>query len=596
MAFGRQPIESPTLSAILFADIVGYTRVVERERSRGLRRIDESLEYFRGLIADYGGQIDNIAGDGVLALFDSATRAVRFAAHFQSDVRNAKVWDSGDEPILYRIGINLGDTFRSNDGFSGHCVNVAARLEKLAEPGGICISGLTRHAIEDWTSLHLRPLGLQQLHNISEPVEAFAVDFDAPEEESSERVEPPRSLSEASVLKPQKPRDDEISIAILPPENASSDPVDARLCRGIADDITSGLCRFRELAVIARHSAIKFATRAIPIEEIGRYLGARYILDGYLERSGDTLRVRLLLIDTASGNVIWSEKYAAHLDEFLVVEDSVVNNIISMIAVRLLSEETRRITSTKSTDLRAYGLVLRGHELIHSFSRETTLHARRLFERATSLDPGYARAYASISRTFNLAWRYAWDEAPERALERAIEIATQSIQCDDFDAHGYAELGYAQLYKKRHDEALAAYERALVLNPNDADLLAEMGDALAYTRQGERAVDLLTRAIRLNPYHPDWYLWYLGDAYFYMGEYRKTIEAVSKMRDQSEGRRLLAASYALLGELGEARRQAKLLLQKHPNFSLEHWKHVPPNKFSEDNEIFLEGARKAGLG
>src|SRR3546814_3807737 len=171
-----------------------------------------------------------------------------------------------------------------------------------------------------------------------------------------------------------------------------------------------------------------------------------------------------------------------------------------------------------------------------------------------------------------------------------FQIASQSILFDDFDARGYAELGYAQLYKKRHDESLAAYERAIILNPNDADLLAEMGDALAYMRQGKRAVELLTRAIRLNPYHPDWYLWYLGDAYFYRVEYRKTIETISKLREQSEGRRLLAASYALLGEIDDGKKQENLLLQKHPNFYLETWKDGPPNTFLEANELFPQGA------
>src|SRR3546814_10170588 len=186
-------------------------------------------------------------------------------------------------------------------------------------------------------------------------------------------------------------------------------------------DWSSDVCS-SDLAVIARHSAIKFADRALSIAEIGRFLGARYVLDGYLERQAKTLRVRLQLIDSKSGNVLWSEKYSAGLDEFLVFEDSVVNSIITNIAVRLLSEEIRRINSAKSTDLRAYGLVLRGHELIHSFSKETTLHARRLFGQATDLDPSYARAYASISRTFNLAWRYAWVDSPGEALERAIQI------------------------------------------------------------------------------------------------------------------------------------------------------------------------------
>jgi tetratricopeptide (TPR) repeat protein len=218
-----------------------------------------------------------------------------------------------------------------------------------------------------------------------------------------------------------------------------------------------------------------------------------------------------------------------------------------------------------------------------------------LFEHAAEIDPDYGRCYAGMSRTFNLAWRYHWTPDPAAALDKAVDLANAAIGYDSLDARGYGELGFASLYKKRHDSSLAAYERAVELNPNDADILAEMGDSLVYSGHAQRAVELLKRAMRLNPFHPDWYLWYLGDAYFHLHDYEETIQTLLKMRDQSEAHRLLASSYAHLGQMKEAQEHAKQLLQIHPNFSIAHWRNVPPNKNPEELNLFIDGLRKAGL-
>jgi tetratricopeptide (TPR) repeat protein len=200
-----------------------------------------------------------------------------------------------------------------------------------------------------------------------------------------------------------------------------------------------------------------------------------------------------------------------------------------------------------------------------------------------------------MSRTFNLAWRYRWTPDPEGALDKAVDLANAAISYDSLDARGYGELGFACLYKKQHDSSLAAYERAIELNPNDADILAEMGDSFTYWGDANRAVQLLNRAMRLNPFYPDWYLWYLGEAYFHLGDYEETVGTLHKMRDQSEAQRLLASSYAHLGQMKEARYHAKQLLRIHPDFSIAHWRNVPPNKNLEELEVFIEGLRKAGL-
>ena len=579
---------SSKLSAIIIADIAGFSRLVDRNESDNIDRISRSIKLFRDLIGDYGGNVINIAGDGIFALFDSAAQAIRFAAEFQRELKNEVVWNENDEPIAFRIGINLGETTPTADGVYGHCVNVAARIQALAEPGGICITDLAKRAVHDWSSLALRPMGKKSLKNIDEPVEVFAVEID----EGNDKAKVV-TLREPDRERPEKIKN--ASVAILPLVNLTSDLTDHHLCEGITTDIISGLSRFRDIIVIARNSVEPFGNRDVAPNEIGRKLSVRYLLDGSLQRSGTQLRIRVQLNESETGNMIWSEHYDGKLTDIFSFQDDITEQITSLLAVQINTAERRRTQTHQAPDMQAYGLILRGQDLAMRFVRESNLHARRLFEQAVELTPAYSRGYAALSRTYNLDWRYAWADDRDAALDRAEELASTAIGYDDSDARGFAELGYALLYKKQHEESLAAYERALQLNPNDADLLAEIGDALGYCRQSERAIELLKKAIRLNPYHPDWYLWYLGDVYFFCGEYEKVIETLFAMRDKSEAHRLLASSFAHLGQLDDARKHARLLMEKHPNFSIEKWRTVPPNKFPEDNEIFVEGLRIAGL-
>jgi tetratricopeptide (TPR) repeat protein len=321
----------------------------------------------------------------------------------------------------------------------------------------------------------------------------------------------------------------------------------------------------------------------------------RYLLTGSLRRADRRIRIAVQLIEAKSGTALWSERYDGDLVDIFAFQDEVTEKITTRLAVQIDAAERRRVSSEQPPNLRAYGLILRGQHLSFQFKREANVHARRLFEQAVEFDPEYGRSYAAMSRTCNLDWRYAWSESPEASLDKAVDLALAAIDRDSLDARGYSELGYAYLYKKQHDASLAAYERAIELNPNDADSIAEMGDLYVYIGESKRGVDLLNRAIRLNPYYPDWYLWYLGDAYFQLGNFEETIRTVSKMTDQSEAHRLLAASYALLDRMGEARDHAQQLLIKHPNFSIKHWRHVPPVKHPEELDQFIEGLRKAGL-
>ena len=587
MVTSRFELLNRKLSAIVYADVHGYSRLMDQDEAGTVVRLTQSLSFIRGLVGDYGGSVVDTAGDGVVALFPSPTLALHFAVEMQRELSNETVWSGAEVPIAYRIGITVGDTITADGEIYGHGINLAARIQSLAEPRGICIAESVRQFIRGEAECSFRSLGKQRLKNIAEEVEVFAVDFELTHAEPREPAlrfapAPERFVPESS-------------LAVLPLENVSGDPADLHLCQGVVADLISNLCRFRNLMVIARHSTLAVVTQTRSLREIANQLGVRYLLTGSLRRAGTRLRIAMDLIEAQTEHTIWSERYDGSIEDIFAFQDDVTATTASRLAVHIDMAERRRLMSQNHPNIHAYGMMLRGQDLSFRFRPESNWHARRLYEQARSLDPRYARSYAALSRTFNVEWRYAWTNDPEAALNEALKLASLAVLHDDLDARGYSEMGLAHLYKKEHDPAIAAYERALQLNPNDADLLAEMGDCLVYVRQAERSVKLLERAMRLNPYYPDAYLWYLGDAYFQLGEYEKTIETLQKMRDGSEGHRLMAASHAYLGNTKEAERHARALLEVHPNFTTEQWRKVPPHKHPEDTELLVDGLRKAGL-
>jgi adenylate cyclase len=574
-------------SAILFADVHGYAQLMDRNEDRTYERVSRSIRLMKSLIGDYGGCVMNVAGDGVLALFESAPEALRFAVTIQQELRNDLVWNANEEPVAFRIGINVGEVLVDEEAnVQGRSVNVAARIQALARPGGICISGAVKQALQDTPDVTVRSLGRQNLKNITEPVEVFVVEGDTPSPPSI--IELPR---QSQLVVPSA----EASMAVLPLANLSDDPRDDHLCDGITGDIITNLSRFRDLLVIARHSTFLFKDARVPLKVVGGQLGVRYLMNGGLQRDGSRIRINVELSDVESGRVVWADRLKGDLGDVFAFQDDVTDVIAARLAVQITAAERRRALSAAPPDLRAYGLVLRGQELSIRLRQQENLHARRLFEQAAEVDPSYGRPYAGLSRTFNVAWQYRWAEAPEACLDRAVDLALEAIQHDSLDARGFSQLGYAYLFKKHRDASLAAYEQAIDLNPNDADILADMAIATRSSGDIHRALHLMQRAMRLNPFYPDVYLWILGETYFDLGDYEHAVGTLQKMRDQSEGHRLLAASYAHLGKVEEARYHAQRVMEAHPNFSIEHWRNVPPDKNPEPLERFLEGLRLAGL-
>jgi len=575
------------LSAILFADVVNYSGAMERDQLGTHRRVMRRVNLFKSLIGDYEGRVFDVEGDAVKAAFDSAFQAVRFAVDLQREFRNDTVWNSDPDEPVFRIGINLGEVIVETDGYYGHEVNIAARLQALASPGGICISDSVHRIVRGKLPIHMSPIGPQNLKNMAEPVEAYAIDLE---------VAPGSAVTAPATPAPShQPMENTSSVVVLPLKNLSGDPSDIHLCDGITSDIITNLSRFRELLVIARHSSFFFRDAPRDLTDVGHQLGVCYALIGGLQRAGNRLSISVQLVETDTGRIIWSDRYKGSLGDIFDFQDDITGVIAARCASQVSAAERRRISSLPPSDLRSYGLVLRGQELSVQYRKDANLLARRLFEDACLFDPRYGRSYAGMSRTFNLAWRYRWIDEPESALEKAVELATEAVNRDGLDARGHSELGFACLYKKQHEASIAAYERAIELNPNDADILAEMSDSLTSYGNPEKSVLLLKRAMRLNPLHPDFYLWNLGEAYFDLKEYAEAIQTLKKMHDQSEAHRLLAASHALIGQHTEAHFHAEQVMIVHPDFSLAHWRTVPPSKNSETLERFIDGLRIAGL-
>ena len=572
--------------AILFADIHNYSGLMKKDEIQTLKRVDRAVRLIKTLVRDYGGEIKNVAGDGVLALFQSAQQSVKFAVEMQREFQTDAVWNSENDPIAFRIGINVGDAYDTETGIQGHSVNIAARLQSLAPPGGICITDAVVRTVREIEGIQLQSLGIPALKNIDDAIEIFSVTGD--EEFHAAAPAVMRRETTGAIVS-------ESSIAVLPLDNLTGDPAISHVCDGLTGDIIANLTRFRDLHVIAQRSSSAFHDHHTSPAQIAKILGVRYLVDGGFQMALNRIRLQVRLMDARSERSLWSERFDGDLKDIFAFQDEVTAVIAARLSIEVGAAEQRKLSSAAPRELEAYGLILRGRDVFLRRTREANLHARRLFEQAREIDPRYPRSYAGISRTLNDAWRFNWADPPGSALDEAVRQAELAVSLDPSDARGLAALGSACLYKRQYDESLAAYERAIEFNPNDADVLAEMGHSVCVNGDTERAITLIKRAMRLNPYYPDWYLWHLGEAHFDNRDYKLAIHTLNQMHDKTEAYRMLTASHALLGEMSEARASAEQLLITHPEFTIAHWANVPPDRNSEPRDRLIEGLKKAGV-
>ncbi len=577
---------SRSLQATLFADIVGYSQLMGEDEVATQRIVKTYVGLFENYCRKHEGKIEQVRADGIFAMFNSAVNAVNCAMDTQQAM--AELNETAERPVQFRVGINLGEVLRDDTGAYGESLNVAARLESIAEPSTVYVSGAVYQQVKNRINFGYECLGSQKLKNINDPVEVFCVHREI---EGVTMAASPRIMTrQQQAAIPSKP-----SVVVLPFMDQGGDPSESWFVDGITEDITSNLSKFQNLFVIARNSAFLYKDRNIRPQQVARELGVRYVAQGTVRRSGNRARISVELVDAETERTIWGERYDRNLDDIFDVQDEIANTVVAATAVQIETSEAGRSNLLPPADMAAYDLVLQGQQYVFKYRRSDNHEARRLYQAAFDVDSRYARANAAISRTLNIDWRYAWTESRESALDQALEFAQNAIAFDATDARGFGELGFAHLYRKEHDAALDAYGRALRLNPNDADLMSDMADALCHCGRSDEGVTLLEKAMLLNPFYPDQYLWHLGGAYFNLTRYEDAVVVLQTMHNPAEGRRLLAACCGHLGRIDEAKNHAAKVLEAHPDFSLTSWANVQPDKFQDDVEHFIEGLQKAGL-
>ncbi len=573
------------LAAILSADLVGYSRLMEADEAGTLERLKAAREeLIDPKIAEYGGRIVKLMGDGMLVEFPSVVDAVRQAIEVQQAMGD---W-GGDVPVeqrfAFRIGINLGDIIIEGDDIYGDGVNVAARLQELAEPGGITLSDVVHQSVKGKLDQVFEDLGEQRVKNIERPVRVWR--WRRPADRSPEPAAP-------SAL-PDKP-----AIAVLPFDNMSGDAEQEYFSDGITEDIITELSRYRELLVIARNSTFAYKGKAVDVKQVAAELGVGYVLEGGVRRAGGRVRITAQLIDAASGHHLWAERYDRDMDDIFAVQDEIARIIVGALGAKLRETDIDRAMRKEPASLDAYDLVLRAMAHFARLDKADMAEARALCESAIELDPGYARAYAWLAWTYMQDRFSGWADDPDEWLERGYEAARRAVSLDDTDYFGHLPLGIFNAFMGRHDQAVTELERAVELNPNYADSYLQLGNALAFAGRPEEAVAALETAIRLNPHSPPWYQLILGRAYLVWRRYEDAVRplerAVNAGPGMTQARAALAATYAALGRGAEARAAAAEIVKTMPHFTVGYVAKVLSFAKPDDRDHFLGLLRQAGL-
>jgi adenylate cyclase len=577
------------LAAVLAADMVGYSRLMEVDEAGTLARLKtHRLELIDPAIAKNRGHIIKTTGDGLLVEFHSVADAVLCAAEVQRRMarRNADV--SPARWIQFRIGINLGDViFEENDIF-GDGVNVAARLQVLAEPGGICVSAAVRdqvgHRLDD---LAFEDLGDQSVKNITRPIHVFRV-----------RLEPdtPAALesgkdSSAAITTTRKP-----SIAVLPLVNMSGDPEQEFFADGLTEDIITELSRFRDLLVISRNSAFVHKGKAVKVQEVARELDVEYVLEGSVRKVGDRVRVTVQLIDAQTDRHIWADRYDRKLEDIFAIQDEVTGAIVATLRGRVEAATQERAKRQRTDNLAAYECVLAAKVLHHRSQREANAEALLLLDRALALDPNYAHAHAWKACVLGQMWIYGWCADRDATFQQVAAELQIALALDDNDSDVHRILAAVNVTRDDHDRAAYHQERALALNPNYDLVVVQQGEFLTWLGRPEEGIDWIKKAMRLNPYHPERFWNHLGRAFYCAEKFAEAAESFARItRPDYTHHAFLAATFAQMGNAVAAAAHAAEVIKLEPTFSVAAYLTTQHYKHDVDRKRHEAGLLMAGL-
>lgn len=574
------------LAAIFAADVAGYSRLVgaDEEGTIGNLRAHRR-ELIEPKIAEHQGRIVKTTGDGLLAEFASPVKAVRCAIEVQQGMagRNANV--AQDRRIEFRIGINLGDIIVEEDGdIYGDGVNVAARLEGIAEPGTVYVSRAVREFVHE-PEIVLEDLGEQALKNIAGAVRVFRIGL------------PGRSAGVTQAGPPQVP--DKPSIAVLPFMNMSSDAEQEFFSDGITEDLITDLSKVSGLFVIARNSSFAYKGRSVKVQDIARDLGVRFVLEGSIRKAGNRVRITAQLINAANGGHLWAERFDRDLTDIFSMQDEVVERIVDALAVTLTLGEQQRLHRRDTSNVQAYECWLRARELLTRGSRESVERAQMMYRRAIEIDPNFAAPHAGLALAGISNYASGWAAEPAQALDEAERWARRAVELNAQEPVSHMALGNVLLWRRNHDGALAEFRQMIAIDPNFAQGYGAMGLALMYSGQAAEALEFFAATMRRDPHFPPIVLHFLAQAHFALGNYetaaKRLIERIARNPGTDSSRMLLAACYGHLGRIEEARAMWAEMLKVNPDFSLQQRQRVLPYKDARDFERIAEGLKKAGL-
>jgi adenylate cyclase len=588
----NRPAVERRLAAILAADMVGYSRLMEADETGTHARLrTHRLELIDPAIAKNNGRLIKTAGDGMLVEFPSVADAVACAAEIQRRMA-ARNSDVATEPeIHFRIGINLGDVISEDDDIFGDGVNVAARLQELAEPGGICVSGAIRDQAGDRLGVAFEDLGEQSVKNLTRPIRVFRVRLDQP----GRAAVPARAVA-ARPKTPVHAVTDKPSIAVLPFANMSGEPEQEFFADGLTEDIITALSRFRDLFVISRNSAFVYKNQAVRIQDVAAEFGVQYVVEGSVRKAGRRVRVTVQLIDAESDRHVWAERYDRELEDIFAIQDEVTAAIVATLPGRVEAASHERVKRKPTESMAAYECVLAGKVLHHRSTRQDNAEAQRVLERALALDPKYAHAHAWLGCVMGQAWTYGWCEDRDDAFERIAKELEIALSLDENDSDVHRILAAAKLIRGDHERAMYHQERALALNPNNDLIVVQQGEFLTWLGRPEEGIEWIQKAMRLNPYHPERYWNHLGRAYYVARRYAEAIEAFARLsRPDHTHHAFMAAACAHMGDAEMARARAREVISRQPAFAVDAYLATLHYKHESDRAHHREGLLKAGL-
>jgi len=579
------------LAAILATDMVGYSRLISIDEEGTLARLKAlRKDLIDPRIAKYGGRIVKLMGDGMLVEFVSVVDAVRGAAEVQQAVEERNAVLPRDLRLSFRVGVNLGDVVIDGDDIYGDGVNVAARLEGLSEPGGMCISGAVYDQVCDRLDLSFQDMGEQTIKNIKRPVRVWRWIRD-PSVASADRAEEPGPF----------PLPDKPSIAVLPFDNLSGDPKQEYLSDGIAEDIITGLSRFHWFFVIARNSSFTYRARAVDVRRVAKELGVQYVLEGSVRSTHNRLRMTVQLIDALTGRHVWAESYDREFDDIFAVQGEISSAIVAAVAPRFLAAEAQRVRRKNPARFDSWDFVMRARWHLWRFSRQDSVEAQGLLRKAIDLDATSAPALADLASLHVIDALFGWSGSPLQSLSEARAVAERAHSIDDQDDWTNAVLGLVDAVSRRHEEGIRRLRRALELNSNLAAAHGFLGWAYTFVGDTENAHREIEQAIRLSPRDPFLVLWHaaLAGAAFVDGDYENAVrwarQTIEERRDWPSGHRLLAASLGQLGKEADASAAVREVLRLIPDQSVATLRLQLPYRDPNVVERFLDGLRRGGL-